>query len=84
MLRMSPFDIKLQLLLLKQRSCETDILKHVWPEKISEKNTLNATTQQLRIPPESTPALGLPDEFCKNTGHFIDSDRSRLQLHAPI
>jgi len=22
--------------------------------------------------------LGLPDEFCKNTGYFVDSDRSRL------
>jgi len=22
--------------------------------------------------------LGLPDAFCKNTGHFVNSDKSRL------
>jgi len=28
---------------------------------------------------ESTePHVGLPDAFCKNTGHFVDSSRSKL------
>jgi len=28
--------------------------------------------------------FGLPDAFCKNTGHFVSSDKSRLHSQAHV